>query len=285
MTTRQHNYQTIFIIAGLTIRETQRRRILWMTLLLGVGFLAVFGIGFHYIYLELNRQVLNSSELNLVSGVLLTAGLYAINFLTIVIAVLISVTAVSGEIDSHTIEALLTKPIRRWELVLGKWLGFAALLLMYTLTLTGGLMLIVYLRAGFAVQNLPAGMGLMIMQGLLVLTLTIAGGTRLSTLANGVMAFMMYGIAFIGGWVEQIGAMLRNETAVDIGIATSLIMPSEILWKKALLLFLPQSLNSTYGAGPFAVTSRPSDLMIIYAIFYMAALLAFALISFSRRDL
>ena len=273
------------IIAELTIRETQRRRILWMTLFLGLGFLAVFGLGFHYIYLDLSKHVTNPTERNLFVGVLMTAGLYAINFLIIVIAVLISVTAVSGEIDSHTIEAVLTKPIRRWEVILGKWIGFAILLLLYILSLTGGLMLIVYVRSGFVVENLAAGMGLMVLQGLMVLTLTIAGGTRLSTLANGVMAFMMYGIAFIGGWVEQIGAMLRNETAVDIGIITSLVMPSEILWKKALALFQPQAANTPFAAGPFVVTSQPSDIMIAYAILYMAILLTFALISFSRRDL
>lgn len=276
---------TTLIIAQLTIRETQRRRILWMTLLLGLGFLAVFGLGFHYIYLDLSKHVTDSAERSMVVGLLLTAGLYAINFLIVVIAVLISVTAVSGEIESHTIEAILTKPVRRWEIILGKWLGFAALLLVYSLLLTGGVLLIVYLRSGVTVNNLWAGMGLMVLQGWVILSLTIAGGTRLSTLANGVMAFMMYGIAFIGGWVEQIGALLRNETAVDIGIATSLIMPSEILWKKALSLLEPGLANPTFNMGPFAIASQPSDLMIGYAILYLAALLAVALISFSRRDL
>jgi ABC-type transport system involved in multi-copper enzyme maturation permease subunit len=273
------------IIAQLTIRETQRRRILWLTLLMAVGFLAVFGLGFHYIYLDVTEFLSDSSELNLLVGVLLTAGLYAINFLIIIIAVLISVTAVSGEIDTHTIEAILTKPISRWEVIMGKWLGYAALLFIYTILLTGGIMLIVYLRAGFVVDNLWGGIGMMVLQGWVVLTLTIAGGTRLSTLANGVMAFMMYGIAFIGGWVEQIGAMIRNETAVDIGIATSLIMPSEILWKKALTLFDPNLTSSALNFGPFGIASQPSNLMIGYAIFYLLLLLVFALVSLSRRDL
>lgn len=275
----------ILTIAELTIRETQRRRILWLSLLLAVGFLAVFGLGFHYLFLDLTEHVHDSTERDLFIGVLLTAGLYAINFLIIIMAVLISVTAISGEMDTHTIDAILTKPVRRWEFVMGKWAGFAALLVVYSLLLTGGLLFIVFLRSGVTVNNLLMGLGLMVLQGLVVLTLTIAGGTRLSTLANGVMAFMMYGIAFIGGWVEQIGALLRNETAVDIGIATSLIMPSEILWKRALTLFQPRFTGSSFLAGPFAVASQPSDAMIGYAVFYLLGLLALALISFSRRDL
>jgi ABC-type transport system involved in multi-copper enzyme maturation permease subunit len=99
------------------------------------------------------------------------------------------------------------------------------------------------------------------------------------------MAFMIYGIAFLGSWTEQIGALFENQTAVNIGIVTSLIMPSEALWKKALALFQPGFASSPVMAGPLAVTSQPSDLMIGYAVAYMVALLALALWSFSRRDL
>lgn len=273
------------IIAELTLRETQRRRILWVALLLGLGFLAIFALGFHYIYVDVAEHIRDPAEIDLIVGLLLTAGLYATNFLIVLMAVLISVTTISGEIDSHTIETLLTKPIRRWEVVLGKWLAFAVMLLFYIVLLAGGLMLIAYLRAGFLMQNIPAGLSLMVLQGLIILSITVAGGTRFSTLANGVLAFMLYGIAFLGGWVEQIGALLRNETAVNIGIATSLIMPGEILWKKALTLFQPRFTNNPFMAGPFAVASQPSDLMIVYALFYMLALLVLALAAFSRRDL
>lgn len=272
-------------IAGLTIREAQRRRLLWVGLVLGVGFLVVFAIGFHAIYREFEQASSQDDDFEIVIGVLLIAGLYAVNFLITVMTVLVSVTTISSEIDSHTIEAIVTKPIRRWEVVLGKWLGFAALLLVYLLFLAGGLMLIVYLQTGFLFANIPTGLVIMVLQILTILSLTIAGGTRLSTIANGVLAFMLYGIAFLGGWVEQIGAMLENEAAVDIGIFTSLLMPTEIMWKKALTLFQPRFTNTPFLAGPFTVTSQPSDLMVVYAVIYSAVLLTFALWSFTRRDL
>ncbi|MCA9932900.1 MAG: ABC transporter permease subunit [Anaerolineales bacterium] len=275
----------ILIIAQLTVQETQRRRILWIALVLALAFLALFAIGFHYVYADAVSAGLNSENARLVIGVLLSAGLYATNFLIIVISVITSVTAVSGEIESHTVETLLTKPMRRWELILGKWLGFAAMLVVYIVLLAGGIVLYVYWRTGFWVQNLLFGFSLMVLQGLLILSLTIAGGTRLSSLANGVLAFMLYGLASLGGWVEQIGAMLRNETAVNVGIVTSLIMPSEVLWKKALALFQPQFSGSLMLAGPFSITSQPSNLMLIYALVYMLALLGIAMWSFTRRDL
>ena len=120
----------------------------------------------------------------------------------------------------------------------------------------------------------------MLLQGLLVLSLSLLGGSRLSTLANGVLTFMLVGIAFIGGWVEQIGSLLQNETAVDIGIVTSLIMPTEILWRKVLALLQPRVTTSPFAAGPFVVLSQPSDLMIWYAVAYTAVLLLLSLLSF-----
>ncbi len=275
----------VLIIAQLTIQETQRRRILWIALVLAIAFVAFFAVAFHYIYQDVEQSGLDSDNGQFVVGTLLAAGLYAINFLVIVTTVVTSVTAVSEEIESHTIEALLTKPLRRWELILGKWVGFAVMLLVYVVILSGGIILFVNWRTGYTIQNVLPGFSLMVLQGLLVLSLTMAGGTRLSSLANGVLAFMLYGLAFLGGWVEQIGAMLRNETAVDIGIVTSLIMPTEILWKRALTLFQPQFANLPMLAGPFAVMSQPSDLMMGYAVFYMLALLGLAMWSFSRRDL
>lgn len=276
---------TTLIIASLTIRETQRRRIMWIALILGILFLLVFALGFHFVFREIERSTMRQGESDLGASLLLSAGLYATNFLAIVISVITSVTAVSGEIETHTIESLLTKPIRRWELILGKWLGFAVMLALYVSSLTGGMLTYVYIRSGLTVENVWSGLGLMILQGLLLLSLTIAGGTRLSSLANGVLAFMLYGIAFIGSWVEQIGAFLRNETAVDIGILASLLLPSEILRNKALVLFQPAFANSPVQAGPFTVASQPSNLMLWYAVGYIFVMLAVALWSFSTRDL
>lgn len=276
---------TTFIIAALTFKETQRRRILWIGLLMGGAFLLLFGLGFHFIYLEFASEPDMMDDANVAFTFLTLAGLYVTNFLIIILSVLISVSAISGEVDTHTIDTLITKPIRRWEVVLGKWLGYAFMILCGVLLLPGGILLIVYLRAGFAMNNVPAGLFLMYMEGLIIMTLTIAGGTRLSTLANGAVAFMLYGVAFIGGWVEQVGALFRNETAVDLGILASLIMPAEVLWRKASTLFQPQIMGNFNFAGAFAVSAQPNNLMLVYAGIYILLSLLFALFSFSRRDL
>lgn len=281
---------TIGTIMQLTIRETQRRRILWVGLLMGVAFLAIYGVGFHYIFVELETEVGRGRGpgpdlLPTIANFLMLTGLYVIHFLVIVMAALLSAGTLSGEIESHTIETLLTKPLRRWQVVVGKWLGYAVLIALYLLLLAGGVIAITYFRSGLLAQNIVPGLGLMLLAGLGMLSLSILGGTRLSTLANGAAAFMLYSLAFVGGWVEQIGAMLQNTTAVDLGIFSSLLMPADALWKKASLLFQPELRVDFDIAGPFVVLSEPSELMTAYAIGYMLLLLLLALWSFSQRDL
>jgi len=212
------------------------------------------------------------------------AGLYVVNFLIAMVAVLASVDTISGEITSQTIQVVATKPIARWEIVLGKWLGFVVMLAGYVALLAGGVMLVGYLIANYLPPNPIQGILLMYMEGVVFISLTMLGGTTLSTLANGVVAFMLYGLAFVGGWIEQIGALARNETAVNLGIVASLIMPSEALWKRAAYLMQP-ALVRELGFTPFSALVAPSQAMVIYAGLYIVVAMALAIRLFSRRDL
>ena len=278
----------VFIIAELTIREAQRRRILWVALIMGLLFLILYGTGLHFIIreFEFSGEIDLDDEFVQIPLTFLTfAGLYVTNFLVIIMSVLLSVATISSEVESKLIDTLITKPIRRWEIVLGKWLGYAAMSVLYVVMLAGGVLLVMYVRTGLTLQNVPLGISILALNALVMLTVTIMGGTRLSTLANGVLAFMLYGLAFIGGWVETIGSGFRNETAINLGILSSLIVPIEALWRKATIIFEPGMLGDFMMGGPFTVASEPSDAMIVYAFLYIAGLLSVAVWNFGRRDL
>jgi hypothetical protein len=112
------------------------------------------------------------------------------------------------------------------------------------------------------------------------------GSTRLSTLTNGVVVFMLYGLAFIAGWIEQIGAFLHSEAAVNIGILVSLLIPIEALWKRAAYLMQPPFLRELgLSSTPFGAASAPSRAMVVYAILYTIAALALAIRWFAQRRL
>ncbi len=273
-------------IARLTFREASRRWILWVALLLGVVFLIVFALGFNEISRDIRHRAgsMPTVQQNEIYNFMTMAGLYAVNFLAIMMAVLTSVDTLSGEIASGTIHTLVSKPVQRWEILLGKWLGFAVMLLSYMLLMAGGVVGVVYLISGYIPPNALRGLALMGFNALLLLSVSFMGGTWLSTLANGVLVFGLYGVAFIGGWIEQFGAMLRNQTAINIGVVCSLILPSEAIWKRAA--FEMQSpLVAALGFSPFVTSSVPSPLMIAYAALYLVAVLSLALRQFQRRDL
>jgi ABC-type transport system involved in multi-copper enzyme maturation permease subunit len=279
-----------FIFARLTFTEAIRRRILSAAFVLGVAFLALYGTGFFFM-----QEQWRSGSTGLVSEVLrkqfytflVIAGLYAVNFLGAVMGAILSADTLAGEIASGTVQALATKPVRRVEIVLGKWLGFAGLLGLYLLLMAGGVVAVAYGLTGFFLPNVAIGIGLIYGAALLVMTITLACSSRFSALATGGVVFGLYGIGFIGGWVEQFGAFLQNQTAVNVGIISSLIIPSEALWRRAAFEMTPplgQALGFASG-GPFITTSVPSPLMIAYAGLYMVVVVALTVRQFSRRDL
>jgi ABC-type transport system involved in multi-copper enzyme maturation permease subunit len=280
--------QTTFTISKLTFREAARRKILWAALLLGLLFLIVYGLGFYFTQQDIDRSMgpggMSRLALTEIYSFLLMAGLYAVNFLTIAMAVLTSVDTLAGEINSGTMQTLVTKPVRRWEILMGKWLGFALMMTLYLIMMAGGTMALVYWIVDYIAPNAWQALLLLWMNALLLLSVSFFGGSFLSTLANGVLAFGLFGVAFIGGWIEQIGSFLHNQTAVNIGIIASLIIPSEALWKRASHV-MQSPLISAMGFSPFTSGSVPSPVMVWYAVIYMIVILAVAIRIFSQRDL
>ncbi len=276
-----HNIATI---TWLTFHEARRRRMVLAALVLGGLFLLLFSVGFAYINQEMQQEGVSGRVASSSYNFLLMAGLYVIHFLMIMISIFASVDTISGEVTSHTIQSIATKPVQRWQIVLGKWLGYAAMLALYLLLLGGGIMLIVYLMVGYVPAQPHLGLLLLLLEALVLLSLSLFGGTRFSTMTNGIVLFMLYGLAFIGSWVEQIGFMLQSGAAVRIGIISSLLLPVEALWRLASHLMQPPLL-SELPVSPFASASIPSTAMVIYALCYAAVALLLAISTFSQRDL
>ncbi len=274
-------------IARLTFDGAARRRVLWALLLLGVAFLALYALGLAAVRPELEDYVDRRSQMLAltVRSFFLMAGLYAANFLIVMVTVLIAIDTLAGEIGSQTIQSIAVKPLRRAEIVLGKWLGFAGILLVYVAGLIGGVMLLCSAILGYAVPKPLAGLGLIYLESLLLLSLTFLGGTRLSALANGAVAFGLHGVAFIGGWVGQFGSMLDNAGAANVGKFSNLILPSEGLWRYAAVEMQPALLDLARFASPFSGGGAPGGEIVWYAVAFAAIALLLAVWQFSRRDL
>lgn len=275
------------IIARVTFREAVRRKIVLTALILGVCFLVIFGIGFHMLVGQMGNVSSGAMSVairNEGTNFLLLAGLYTVTFLSIAMAALLSADTLAGEISSGTVQSVVTKPVRRAHVVLGKWLGFAGLLGLYLLLMGGGIILSIWLQAHYRAPNMVLGLALIYMESLLIMSVALMCSSRLSALATGGVVFGLYGLAFIGGWVEQFGSLIQNQTAINVGIVSSLIIPSEALWRRAA--FEMQSpISSILRMSPFSTNSVPSPIMVVYAGLYTLVALAIALRLFGQRDL
>jgi len=136
----------------------------------------------------------------------------------------------------------------------------------------------------------------MVLEVLLLLTLSLAGSTMLPTLANGVITFSLLGLAWLAGIIEFVGRLLEtasdstaSSAMLNIGTAVSLLIPSDALWRGASFYLEPPAMLAAMGAGragiPFFAVAPPASLLIVWSIAYVVVVLAGAVLAFSRRDL
>ena len=271
-------------ITLLTFKEVIRRRILLITLFLTLVFLALFGTGVHYGYEEMAGQ---AGPLEMVlTQQFLAMGLYFGSFIVAFLAIMAAVGAISGEIESGTIYALVARPVKRAAIILGKLLGYGFMLCVFAALFYLAIVLIIRFNTGLSVPVKPAALGLFCLQPFILLAVTLFGTTFLSTLANGIAAFMLYAIGVVGGMMEQIGYFAKSEVLVQIGIVSSLLMPADAVYRKIVysLLATPE-VSMASMLGPFGSMSEPSAWMLLYTGLYMLSFLALAVRIFSRRDI
>jgi ABC-type transport system involved in multi-copper enzyme maturation permease subunit len=274
------------LIARLTWLETRRRKIALAALTCGLLFLAVFASAIYFGFRHAAAQggAADMVEMRVASAVLTVAGLYVVNFLVTAAAILLPIDSLSGEIGSGVIQTLASKPVDRAAIVIGKWLAYLAMTAGYLALLGGGVVLTMRLFADYQAPAVLAPLALMLLGAAAMLSITIAGGVRLSTITNGIVAFGFFGVAFIAGWMEQILSLFGNSTARYVGTIVSLLSPSDAMWRRAAFELQPLT-TVMFENGPFGVVSVPSAAMIVWAVLFVIGVLVFAAWQFRRRPL
>ena len=286
-------------IARLTFREAVRRKALYGAILLTLGFLALYGWGTGVAVRELVAEVprglarvAEQTGLNLTVlaiGELFLAGLFAVSNIAGLLAIFMAAGNIALEVDQGTLHAIVPKPLARWEVVVGKWLGGAAMLAVYVTVTSLATAGIIYLRAGYFSPSLPVGIALLVLKATLLYSVTLVGSAVLPTIATGISMFIVYVIANVAGLVEQLGRAFEVETMVKIGVYASIVLPSDALWKMAAHAVQPPNplpaLGINLSVGPFGVVYPPSVWMGVYGVVYTLAALGLTVWLFSRRDL
>ncbi len=284
----------VAVIARLTFREAFRRKVILGVALLSIAFIVLYAVGFHLFrnqYLEMAARRAARPDAGpaptyaISASAMVLLGLYTVNFLTGIMTIFAAVGTVAGEIEAGTLHAVVPKPIGRWQIILGKYLGFAIMLVVYIALMVAGVVLTAHTVGHYAPPNIVHGTLLVMLVSMILLSLTMLGSTIFSTMTNGVIVFMLYGMAVTGGLVEQIGTALNNNTLVHIGVGTSIVVPSDSMWRLASYVMQPSLAISFIGPNPLGTTVPPSDLAVHYSMVYCVVLLIGSILVFQRRDL
>lgn len=272
--------------------EVLRKKVILAGMFLTCVYLLLFGLGLHYLGAnigDLQRQMAGFG--------LFSMGFYLATFLTALIAGFAGVGAISGEIESGTAYALLAEPVSRGQVLLGKFLGYGLMLCAYAAFFFFVLWGLMAWQFGVVLPGPWTVLPLFLLQPLIMLALAFWGSTVMSTLANGVVLFLLYGIVLVAGMIEQIGAMMQTVGAsagasasvmINIGIVSSLILPVDALYRRAVFVLLSNTgnlLGSLQSLGPFGSISVPSPAMVVYAWVYLVGCLLLAVYTFKRRDI
>jgi len=126
---------SIQAIARNTFRENIRDRVLYNLILFAL-------------IMILSSIVLGQLSLGHEGKMIVDLGLTSISVFGTLIAIFLGISLVYKEMERRTVYALLAKPVRRWEFILGKYLGLLSTLLVNTIVMTAGLMLTLLFQRG-----------------------------------------------------------------------------------------------------------------------------------------
>jgi ABC-type transport system involved in multi-copper enzyme maturation permease subunit len=186
---------------------------------------------------------------------------------------------------------MLARPVRRTDYLLGKWLGLGLLVFAYAV-ISGVLeMLVVAWATGYVPPHPAQLVGFIAAEGLVLLTLALLLSTRLAGMTGGIIALVLWFIAWIGGILEGIGRAFENGTLTNVGLATRLIIPTDALWRGAVYALEPSTVIATAraagrvaSASPFLVTDPMQPAMLAWILVWVAGILVLASWSFGVRE-
>lgn len=286
-------------VAGLTWQEARRARALLAGVVLTAIFLALYGWGIHAAAAEISKSRLagqasvaarmNVDLMPVIWGQALSAGLYGVAGIGALLAIFLGAPAIARDIENGTLQLLASRPLGRWEIVAGKWLGGCALLGSYAVFSGGFTCALTWWATGYLPANPLLVVVALAMQSIVLHSLTIALSSALPTIAAGVVAVILHGIIVVAGFGERIGVLIDSQTLKRTGLIASVILPSDVAWQLAASEAQPPNPLSATGTlvpmGPFDVLSAPHPAFVLYAVAYAVAALALAGRNLASRDL
>ncbi len=285
----------LLVIVRLTLLDAFRRRILWVLFALTVVVVGLSGIGFERL-VSLARDN-GSSETVIQLGVsqMLIVVAFMFSFILAMTAAFIGAPAVSSDIESGVLLAILARPIGRSTFLLGRWLGLVLVAGAYAMA--SGLLEIgaMKLASGYGPPDPLGAAGAIALQAVLILTLTLFFSTRLPSIAGGAIAVVLFGMCWIAGVLGGLGIYLKADLMEQIATVTRFLLPTDGIWRGAIFALEPQIViavasdggrsSEQLAANPFYASTGLSVAYLAWVAAWFVIVLGLAVLSFRRREL
>jgi ABC-type transport system involved in multi-copper enzyme maturation permease subunit len=280
--------RTVLTIAGLTLREASRRKVLRSIGVLTIALLALSAWGFSRLAAEGEFGTLTSGESRLVASQLLNLVMFGMSLITALGTAFLAGPTISGEVESGIALAVLARPVRRWQVLLGKWLGLVVFGSGFVAVAGLAQCLVVQLTVGYWPPEPVTAMLFLAGQTVVLLTLALLLSSALSPMASGVIAVGLFGATWIAGVVGGIGQALGNDGVARVGVISRIILPTDGLWRGAMHSLQDPAALSQLGfqldGFPFLSEASLSPVYLAWVLVWVAMVWGLTALAFARRD-
>ena len=255
---------TIGIIAWNTFREAVRDRVLYNLVFFALAMIAA-------------AVLVGQISIGIERMVIINLGLSSITVFGVVMAIFIGVSLIFKKMERKTLYSLLSKPVRRWEFIVGKFAGLELTLLVNTAFMTVGLVLALYYVAR-VLESSDASILIAVFFILLQLSLLVGLSLMFSCFATPVVSMVgALGLYIVGSFSQDIRAFGELSKSPALGYLTN-----------ALYYLLPNF--SAFNVISAVAHARPIPAALVaynvlYTLIYTAVVLAAAVAIFSNRNL
>jgi len=283
----------VLTIARLTVSEAARRRILWVLLALTLVSVGLTSWGVERLVAFARADGVAELEIRIAVSQILILVAFMFSFVLAMTAAFLGAPAIASDLESGVAQAMLVRPIRRADLLVGRWLGLSVVVVAYAVG--SGLLEIAAVRlvSGHAPPEPLVAVAFLATEAVVVLSLAVLLSTRLPSIAAGAVCVVAFGLAWMAGVFAGIGSYFDAQALVAVADALGWLFPTDALWRGTVFGLEPPLVvlaaagrqGTVSEANPFFAAAPPPVEVVAWSVGWVALALVGAIRSFARRDL
>jgi len=280
---------TAIVLYGL--RESLRRKMFAVVLVLTTGFLALYAWGAHAAFRDTRGFVGPGENLDpdvLTGAIIEGLAMFATLFLGAILSVFLTLNVIRGDAEAGLLQPLVVRPVGRARLLLARFIGAAGVAAVYVFAVYAATVAITHWAGGWTPDRIIAP-GLELAASIVVISaIALTGSVFFAPIANGIGTLMVFGAGLIAGILGEIGHAIDSQRLQHIARLASWVLPFDALYEDALhRLTLDTTGFAEYvlKLGPFGGSHQAGTPLLTWSVVYLLLVLAAAVVAFSVRDL